>query len=353
MTMASNCEDCDMAKTLCSARIAITVESAIGLLLEFIISVIVIYIKAYKTFLQRLFVWIIIVLIVMDMTRVTSFAHHLLSDKACKTLSFIQLWSVWCTYTFLMVLLVYLLVRVCIEIRNTPGFVTKLKNSKVSRLLLELGLILASLILPTVVLWVPFNNSEYKEYGFNGIMCGFRPSNHSDVDNGSFQIFFYFLTFAPPELAGLIAIFAALGMIVLYCTLSSKLQRHQQARLVIKKLTISVLVVVALVVAYNISEVLWIMRPKGYHHYMLTVCIGLLTTNLEKMILLIGYLLTFHFSNICTPLKKLIKRKRRDLRYNPSKQGYGTIGEPDRSTSPSNTYFNVSYTGQFTTVSNV
>ncbi len=92
--------------TIYNARIVITVQSAAGLLLEFIVSMILLRAKAYQTFLQRLFVWIVLALIVMDTTRVTSFVHQLLPDKVCGFVGFLQRWFLWCIFVFLLVMIV-------------------------------------------------------------------------------------------------------------------------------------------------------------------------------------------------------------------------------------------------------
>ena len=353
--MESSGNNSSVPDTVFSARIAFTVESAIGLSLECIIAIILLLSKAYKSFLQRIFMCIVLTLIVMDTTYVTSLGHHKLTDRPCAVVAFIQLWSEWCTYIFLLVILLYLLARVCLLAKDNSLIMAKLQTSRYLRILLEVGVILVSLIIPMIVLWVPFSDNKYVRYGFNDFTCGFKRNSSELITNGSIFITIYFVMYTPAELVGLVAILTALGMMVSYYSLSSKLQHYQQARHVIRKLIASLVVVIICIVAFNIFEVLWItIRTEKHHDYMTMLSFTLLTKSLQKTVLLIGYLLMFHFSNVCDPLKKYIKKKKREHIHNLyDKRVYGTIKESHGSTYPSSTYFNVSHTGQFTTVSNV
>ncbi len=182
-------------------------------------------------------------------------------------------------------------------------------------------------------------------------MCGMTTSNFSDIPKKSI-IMSYFIKFVPVELAGLTAVFVTLIMIVLYCTLSSKLQ-HQRARFVIKKLAVSVLVVFIFIMAYNFADIiiLWLTRGSGYSYYMTALCVALFTTTFWKVVLMLGYLLTFHFPNICNQLKKRGKKDLRDnLQHYKETYYYGTFRQSSGNTSPSSTYFSFSYTGEFTTM---
>ena len=77
---------CDNDTLTKAIQTAVTVESAIGMTLEITILAILVWSKVYKTFLQRLFVWAVLILIVYELTRVTSFAHQYIPDQVCKIL---------------------------------------------------------------------------------------------------------------------------------------------------------------------------------------------------------------------------------------------------------------------------
>ena len=339
------------------SKIVITVESSVGLLLECVVLVILICTKGYKSFLQRFAIWIVVALMVMDITRVTSFGHRALQDiDLCEVIAFVQAWSRWCIYIFLLVMIVYLLVMVYVETRDNSTIVTMVKSSKLSRILIEVSIFLSSLAFPLMVLWIPFFDHVYiyEKYGFNNLMCGMIRSNSSEINNSS-MISSYFIMYTPPELAGLVAILAALGMIVVYCTLSADLQGHQHARRLIKNLIVSLLVVFTLTVAFNVMVVVWNIKEEDeYQAYIVAFTMTLVIRNFEKMVLLIGYLLMFHFSKVCNPLKKLIKRSKNPAPHNQKQnREYGTFTESSRVSPYSYTHFSVPYTGEFNSTSKV
>ena len=97
-------------------RIAVTVSSGIGVLIAGIILVVLVAVKAYKSFLQRLFMWIILLVLVHDMCRVAGIYYEfcdgstvsVLHDNGCEALGFITRWTNWCTYMFVIAILLYL-----------------------------------------------------------------------------------------------------------------------------------------------------------------------------------------------------------------------------------------------------
>lgn len=175
-----------------------------------------------------------------DITRVTSFSHQKLPSQVCEVLAFAQFWSWWCIYIFLLEIIIYLLVLVFIQNKDHLVIVAKLKRSKRSRL--EVVITLASLVFPMVILWYPFYDDIY-HYGLNDYMCALTAPNHSDIPRSS-DIMSELAIHMPPALAGLTIILSVIGMIILYCSLSSKLQSHRLARNVIKKLFTSLVVVI-------------------------------------------------------------------------------------------------------------
>ena len=333
-----------------NSRIVIVVSGAVALSLECAVLAVLLYNKAIRTFLQRLFVWIVLSLIIMDITRVAAIGFHpeeaAFQDKTCAVLGLIFFWSGWWFYIFLSVLLAYFAVMMCLQTRDNPIIIAKLKASKLSRVVLEIGTILASLILPGMVLWVPFDDNDI-EYGFNGYMCELRQQGRNNISKGDIAIInFYF--YAPVELAGLVAALAGLAMVALYCTLSSK-PVHQHARRVIRNLIISFLVVITFTAVTTTANVI---SNKGIiTNFLAMLCISLMITNLEKIALLIGYLLLFHFSKVCGPLERLVKRRRKE-NCHTQQSNYRTFGESNRNTAPSYTYFSsFPYTGGFTNIS--
>ena len=341
-----SCEDCDITLNdteANNARLAGTVTSGIGLLLESFILVTIICTKAFKTFLQRLFIWILLSILVMDSTQVASIGYNTANsqgDYSCEVLGFVNIWSYWCFYLLLKVLIVSTTISLYIQ---TRAAVTKPKHLRV---MLEIGAVLGSVIFPIIVLWMPFKENIY---GYNGVLCTLTLSkvrNNSDIYRK--EVMAAFCVYTPPELAGVVSILAAMGVIVFYCTLSTRLKGLKHVRRLIKNLVASLIVVFTLFMTFNAVS---ITRVALSEYYFALVYLSMLVLTLEKIIVLTGYLLVFHYSKVCGSVRKLCSC-RRQSKHKPQENcnEYGTFRESNRDTAPSTTYFNVPYTGEFTTV---
>ena len=339
-----NCDNGTMA-----IQVAVTVESTIGLALQSTVLVILVCSKAYKTFLQRLFVWIVAALIVSEITRVTSLVHHKISENdVCTALGFVHLWSWWTVYMFLTALIVYLLIKVYRKTRDNStvisGIAARLKNSKSLRILLEIGTVLMLLTTPMAVLWFPFYANLY---GHNDIRCIIKSStNLPKYSEAMVDI----IVFSPQNLAAAIAIVVALCLMMQY----HKLQQHRVARQVIKKLILSLLIVVFFSVADNVMTVLsYYLEVDGFHFNMARTCASLMITGAIKTVLLLGYLLGFHFSITLNPFKKLCRGRNHKAagqnEYDCNE--YGTFRKSSRDSAPSHTTFNPSHTADFESTS--
>ncbi len=353
--LESDSNDCAINSTIqddidrVNIRLAITVESGIGVLLYGIIIIILLCAKAYKTFLQRLFIWTVLTVLVEDSTRVTSIAINESAlnnsnayERGCEFIGFISVWSVWCVYTFFMVMIVYLLIIVCIQTRGNSNstIVAVFTSSRVSRISLEVGSVLGSLLVPILVLWAPYYQQHY---GFSGHLCGIK-AKCSRQRREFTSLFFY--VYASTELTGVFAIFTALGMTIVYCTLSSRLQH---ARHLIRKLIAFLLAMIAYIMITNLTAVMRITIQPGYQLAIFFVSVY----SFGKFFLIVGYLVAFHFSRIHKALKKLAARKRKKCSNQQADRNiaeYGTFKESSRNTVPSSTFFNIPHTGEFTSV---
>ena len=166
-------------------RIAVTATSGTGALIAGTILTILLTNKAYKSILQRLFMWTIIAIFLNDLFQFGAIYHdfshgqtqiQLLQDNACKILGFLEIWAHWWQYLFVIDLVLYILVIVCIQTRDDSAFIAKVRTSKLLRGLLEFAVVLATLFLPLLIMWVPFLTHHY---GFTGEACALK--KHSDA----------------------------------------------------------------------------------------------------------------------------------------------------------------------------
>ena len=197
--------------------------------------------------------------------------------------------------------------------------------------------------MPGTVLWIPFHVNLYEH---TGTACHLNSSNNLPT---GVEIIKDIILYTPTELGELIAIVVAIGLAVQCCAL----RQQRVARQLITKLILSLLMVTFFSVADNVMTILWfLVKVKGHHITMARLYISLLIGSTMKIVLLIGYLLGFHFSHICNPLKKRCRGKKRQAKqadFNCNE--YGTFRKSSRVSAPSNTYFNVSHTGEFNTTS--
>ena len=191
---------------------------------------------------------------------------------------------------------------------------------------------------------IPFHVNLYEH---TGTACHLNSSNNLPT---GVKIIKDIILYTPTVLGGLIAIVVAIGLVVQCCAL----RQQRVARQLITKLILSLLMVTFFSVADNVMTILWfLVKVKGHHITMARLYISLLIGSTMKIVLLIGYLLGFHFSHICNPLKKDVE-ERSDRRNRLILTAMNTeLSElkSSRVSAPSNTYFNVSHTGEFNTTS--
>ena len=170
-------------------NLAMSITGGIGALLETILLLCLVCAKAYKTVLQRLFLYTVLMAIVQESSHAANLeqlyeSNNTLQRKVCGALGFVSNWSGWCLYVFYLVMILYLFLLVCLQVRGgTSTAVHCVKRSRVTRGLLEFTAAAITLLVPALVLWVPFLNQQY---GFNGYFCLIRPFRGKSCDPISF-----------------------------------------------------------------------------------------------------------------------------------------------------------------------
>ena len=137
----------------------------------------------------------------------------------------------------------------------------------------------------------------------------------------------------------------AIGLAVQCCAL----RQQRVARQLITKLILSLLMVTFFSVADNVMTILWfLVKVKGHHITMARLYTSLLIGSTMKIVLLIGYLLGFHFSHICNPLKKRCRGKKRQ-----AKQADFNCNEYGTSESPAGSLLPVTHSSMFPIPDNI
>lgn len=336
------------------SRLVITVTNGFGGLLLSFILVVLVCTKSYKTFLQRLFMWIILNIAIVDFCQAASMIYQYngvdpyarnstsTQDVMCECLAFFSLWSYWSDYIFCSILYLYFLLIVYRQTRHDSTIVVKLRHSRRFRVLLELSIVVGTLLFPVSVLWVPIYTDVY---GFNGLLCRFRPNTSRYYD---------FLVYTLAELAGIVAVTSSIGIAIVYCMLPKTMHNARRA---VKNLLIVLLVLVVYKILLTLIKVISIALK--IENSLVDVALSHCFRTLVVSAVVIIYLFAFHFSQFCEPVMKLTKMEARKNEMNQRHYGqyrkidYKTFKDSSRESAPSSTYFNVPYTGQFTNISKV
>lgn len=350
------CEDCtaEQQDEATKVRIVITTTSAVGVLISWAILVLLLTARAYKSFLQRLFMWIVLTVLLHDLCRTAAILYEfhrgsttieVLQDHGCEVLGFVTIWTFWCIYMLCVDLSFYLLMLVWIQTRpGNSAIVAKFRSSKLSRTLLEAFVILTTLLGPLVILWVPYVENQY---GFGGGICGLKPSNETHTSNKDTIVISIF-NYSNIELAGLAALISLVVVVITYFTLSVRIQHAKRA---VKNILFFLMGIFAYVMAYNVLLVILKYVKRGYPVSVLSVCIAVA----GKFVLLFGYILAFHFSKLCDPIKKITVKKQeagQEQHQKSTKQDMNKEKEPllSQQLPTRSTYFDVPYTGGFTSI---
>lgn len=340
-------ENCSNASTdlnsteLRNTNLAYSVTGGVGVLLAASILLGLLCARAYKTVLQRLFLYTVLTVIVQEsihLANLEELYHYdqMLKDRICGAIGFARNWSAWSLYLLYLVMILYLLLVVCVQVQSrSHTLIDILSRSKFLRVLLEFLTVTAAILGPGVILWVPYRDQQY---GLTGYYCTLKPYNvKSCAEFGFAYRFIYVFLFY--ELLGSTAVITAVVLIVVYCALSARLQH---AKHMIKHLGVLLTAIILNMIILNLLLGIELIFKS---HYGLNVVFAIFAT-MNDFIFLSGYLLTFHCFKLCNIAKKYVRREK----FHKHRKEYGSYKESDRTTVPSATYYNVGYTGGFTDI---
>ena len=332
---------------LLPTTIVYSAGGGVGFLLAVTILIALFCARAYKTILQRLIIYSVLMVIAQDSCHLASIIEYpclqnvstaQLNDSIhCVVIGLVTNWSGWSKYIFYLVIIFYLLGVQCVQVKGAA----RRKKLKAWKTQLEVSIELCCVFLPGLVMWIPVVNSKYTSLSNN--VCFFKTlCDPSQPKNFFWDIFFF--NFFGYELVTSFCVVLAIGLFVVYCVLSSKL-RLQKAKLMMKYLIFLLAAVIVNNVMQNIIMISYINFPFGHKLRFFTAIIA----TADDFVFLIGYLLVFYSSKVSATLRGLSKS-----RVIPLKDGteYGTFRVSDRESAPSETHWSesVPFTGEFTSV---
>ena len=325
-------------------NLTMSVSGGLGALITVIMFAVLIYAKAYGSVLQRLFLYSVLATMMHELLHVAQIEHQFQykwQNQVCAHLGFLSNWSGWVIYIFNLDIILFLLLIVYQQLKG--DIMPRLSKSKSFRTLTECLCVIGSIGFPVVVIWVPYKE---KNYGLNEAYCYIRAFDDNCTEIGIKDKLLYAYSFY--EVVGLLAILIAIGIGIVYCTLSTIL--FINAKRLLRQVMILVLFVIIYMVILNIMLVVDIVVDTSYY---LNIFFAIAATMTDLMFLF-GYLLAFHSTKLRRKFQS--KRKRGFEKVSPRDQRctkeYGTFEESNRVTRPSKTvtYFDVPYTGEFTSV---
>lgn len=329
---------------LLNMNLAFSMTGVVGVLIAGAILTGLLCARAYKTALQRLFIYTVLIALTQASCHAANIEYRYINsttlrEELCAALGFVSNWASWSLFAFYLLIMLYLLMLVCVQVRASAAVATRSTKTKFLGVLLELVTVVGLIAACGLISSVPYYQ---KLYGFQEGHCWIRRFKMNSCNETAFLA--TFLYECPLyELTGLLAVLISLGFIVFNCTMSSRLQH---AKLIVRRLAILLVAVILFLVIFNLM-LLTDSYIKGYGG---KIFIATFAT-LVELIVLCGYLLAMYSPTSCVPFCKKKKRKvaTKQSISNVVKD-YGTYCESDPVSVPSDTYFDVEYTGEFTTV---
>ena len=320
-------------------KVLTTAIAAVGVIIGVVLLIVVLTcVKAYKSYLQRIYIFIVFSMIFEDTLRLLGslFNNSAVNDhklsQVCEFLGFLTLVFHWSTYITCLVWQSYLLTIVCIQVVHEPALVTKVKASKKLRTTIEVLIILLVYFGPALtVLGIPLYIHEL-EYGFTGYICALKPVLNSSK---TVEVFAQMYSYTPIAFSVLTAVCTLLGFMIVYCTIS---ERMKSAKKAVKNLSVLSLSIIGFLVVYLIIS--FVLKALICDN---VVLYGINTsfTTVGKFTIFIPYLIVFD----CSRKKPSLN----DTKVHVNKE-YGSFKESSRESPPSDTRFTVPYTDGFTDI---
>lgn len=320
-------------------NLTLSVTGGVGCLLAAVVLLVLTCIKAYRSALQRLFMYGVLSTMIHEAIHLASIEQQFEyrhQAQVCTALGFLTNWTAWVVCDFHVCVVVYLLCAVYSQLKGNEPF-SRISRSATSRRLTEVLCILFSVLLPLIILWVPFKNQMY---GLDESWCWIKAYDEDCKSIGLRDKLIYGYSFF--EAVGMGALCTSVGIIIVYCTLASK---YSNIRHLLKLIMTLSFAIVAFMILLNLMLMIDLLKKSTYEQEIYFA----IAATLSDLIFLSGFLLTFY-----APKCKKHSPPRLPEHPPDKKQGvgteYGTFRESDRESALSHTDFQVQFTGEFTSI---
>ena len=318
-----------------NVNLTLSIIGGIGSLLAAVVVVLLVSIRAYKTVLQRLFLYGVFSTMIHEAVHFASIEERFKypqQGQVCAALGFLTNWTTWVVCDFHVCIVGYLLCVVFYQLRGNQFFL--MVQSPTRKRFIEIVCVLLSITLPLAVLWVPFLKSMY---GLDESWCWIKAYKNDCNSTGLNDKLIYGYSFF--EVVGLGAFVTTVGIIITYCTVASK---YSNVRHLLRHIIILSLAIIIYMVLLNLMLMVDLLKTDTYKRQICFV----VAANLKELIFLSGFLLTFYGPKC---IKKTTSKEKLHNKEGTGKE-YGTFKESDRVSAPSGTFYEIPYTGEFTSI---
>ena len=286
-------------------KIAITYSAAggVGVLLAGVILLVLFCAKAYRTTLQRLIIYSTISVLFHDCCLLANVflaypsATQLEDGIECAWLGFLANWSGWSEAASYLAIVFYLLGVVCVQVKCS--LLQPLMKFKVWKIAFESGAVLLIVLFPGLILRMPMYD---KKYGLDNGFCFFK-RNCSEKPQVLYDIVFFINILAYGAIA-LLSLGIAMGLLIVYCKLSSELKR---ANLVMKYLSALLTIVILNTIVLNLVLVSFRSYSSAYEYLLF----GAIFVTADDFVILSGFFICSHLISMMRKrVAKIVSRQK-------------------------------------------
>lgn len=339
----SNCTSSNSTSDILQLKLSRCLTAAICVCPLIVMLVVLCYSKAYTSLVQRLFLYLILAATITELCFTATLEHQFhysTRSEVCIALGILTQWSSLMFVLCAGAVIGYTILLVCIMMKCDHYLHVSLSQRR--RFLLESLYLVLVVLLPLLILWMPFME------GSHGLAVAWCWTAAVDNNCGKIGIGYQFIIdYVIYEAVGVMGILAMVGMTAVYCRLSSTVERVK--KLLLQSLTLlSFLLLYILVISIALCIRIY-SDVTGRNPPVIVLVVHGAIIPLCHLIIPFGFLGSYYFSHF---KKKCCKRRFRRAHYenlawrDPNK----TAPLSERRSAPSSTYFNVSYTNGFTSV---
>ena len=216
-------------RQLINVNLTRSLSSILCMVAVLLILIVLVFYKAYKTTLQRLFLYITAAIVIEEGAFSLAIEHQFFytsQDKLCPYYGFFLDWTVSISNYLILCKIFYLFYLVCSHYRGSglPGGNLSRRRNQCCQWLFEVSCVIFAICFPLTYLWIPFVHGTY---GLAGGWCWISTIDVNCKDNGlRDEIVFGYGVF---EGVGVVTIILTIVFAVLYCKLAytHEVVRHQ------------------------------------------------------------------------------------------------------------------------------